>query len=90
MHKEKNRGQFPTQWVWRVLLLISSLQMAEHGWMKCHEQCMNKNDINEERLLKLEENKIGVQMRMASALSNIGEAMLKLSQSFEKDNWPFC
>ena len=47
---------------------------------------MNKNDMNEESLLKLEEKKIDVQMRMTSTLSNIGEAMLKLSQSLEKDN----
>ncbi|KAH9292616.1 hypothetical protein KI387_042197, partial [Taxus chinensis] len=63
-------------------LVISAFQMAEEGRMKRHEIDREREDKNEERLFKIEEQKINVQMNMVSAMNAIGQAMLKMTESF--------
>ncbi|KAH9325622.1 hypothetical protein KI387_005800 [Taxus chinensis] len=46
------------------------------------EQRMQKEELNEERLIKIEEQKINVQLNLVSALTSIGQAMMKISDSF--------
>ncbi|KAH9293277.1 hypothetical protein KI387_041519, partial [Taxus chinensis] len=66
-------------------LVISAFQMAEEGRMKRHEIDREREDKNEERLFKIEEQKINVQMNMVSAMNAIGQAMLKMTESFASD-----
>ncbi|KAH9327964.1 hypothetical protein KI387_000072, partial [Taxus chinensis] len=65
--------------------VITTLQMAEEGRMKRHEkdcsmleQRMQMENANEERLIKIEEQKINVQVNLVSALNSIGQAMIKI------------
>ncbi|KAH9297458.1 hypothetical protein KI387_029140, partial [Taxus chinensis] len=52
------------------------------GRMKRHEIDREREDKNEERLFKIEEKKINVQMNMVSAMNAIGQEMLKMTESF--------
>ncbi|KAH9289516.1 hypothetical protein KI387_033633 [Taxus chinensis] len=49
------------------------------------EQRMQRDDLNEEKMIKIEEQKINVQLNLVSALNSIGQAMLKISESFSND-----
>ncbi|GLJ42834.1 hypothetical protein SUGI_0887960 [Cryptomeria japonica] len=73
-------------------LVVSTLQLAEEGRMKRHEtnfplmeRRLDKEEQNDEKLIKLEEQKVNVQMNLVAALNSIGQAMLKISESFCND-----
>ncbi|GLJ41093.1 hypothetical protein SUGI_0851160 [Cryptomeria japonica] len=67
-------------------LVVSTLQLAEEGRMKCHEKDyalmerrLSKEEQNDEKMIKLEKQKVNVQMNLVAALNSIGQAMLKIS-----------
>ncbi|GLJ13710.1 hypothetical protein SUGI_0218720 [Cryptomeria japonica] len=78
-------------------MVVYTLQIVEKSHMKRHEKeysliemCLNNEELNDEKLIKLEEQKVNVRMSLVVALNSIGQAMLKISKSFsnEKLFWP--
>ncbi|GLJ18317.1 hypothetical protein SUGI_0324120 [Cryptomeria japonica] len=70
-------------------LVVSTLQLAEEGRMKRHEidyalmeRRLDKEEQNDEKLIKLEEQKVNVQMNLVAVLNSIGQAVLKIFESF--------
>ncbi|GLJ24755.1 hypothetical protein SUGI_0473210 [Cryptomeria japonica] len=79
-------------------MLVSNLKMAEEGRMKRHERyCsmferrmemdekfLNHHAMNMQRVINVEEQKVKAQRDLVSALNTIGQAMLKICESVDK------
>ncbi|GLJ28993.1 hypothetical protein SUGI_0572280 [Cryptomeria japonica] len=73
-------------------MVLTTLKIAKEGCMKCHEEeyglmerSLNNEELNDEKLIKLDEQKVNVQMSLVASLNSIGQAMLKLSESFSNE-----
>ena len=49
------------------------------------ESRLSKEEKNDEKLFKLEEQKVNVQMSLVTALNSISQAMVKISESFSNE-----
>lgn len=79
-------------------MLISNMKMAEEGRMKRHERyCrmfeekmemdekyLNHHAMNMQRVINVEEQKVKAQHDLVSALNTIGQAMVKICKSIDK------
>lgn len=75
-------------------LVVSTLQIVEEGWMKCHEKeyalmerWLNTKELNDEKFIKLEDKKSQCANELVVVLNSIGIVMLKISESISNEKW---